>query len=218
MILALLTSLACMSMDVNAKEGATVRTAETGTQAAPPPPPGMEVAVFAGGCFWCMEGPLEAVKGVATVTSGYTGGKELHPTYEDVGYHRTTHYEANRVVYDPTVVSYAELLEVYWHNIDPTQSNGQFCDRGDQYRSAVFTSDPEELKAAWGIWEALYDRALSLGGTLSAEHGVGKLKAPYLRKLVGAQGIQEFEALKRAIDPAWTVSYTHLTLPTTPYV
>lgn len=147
MILALLTSLACMSMDVNAKEGATVRTAETGTQAAPPAPPGMEVAVFAGGCFWCMEGPLEAVKGVATVTSGYTGGKELHPTYEDVGYHRTTHYEANRVVYDPSVVSYAELLEVYWHNIDPTQSNGQFCDRGDQYRSAVFTSDPEELKA-----------------------------------------------------------------------
>ncbi len=67
----------------------------------------------------------------------------------------------------------------------------------------LLPTDPEELKAAWGIWEALYDRALSLGGTLSAEHGVGKLKAPYLRKLVGAQGIQEFEALKRAIDPAW---------------
>ncbi|MED5373934.1 MAG: peptide-methionine (S)-S-oxide reductase MsrA [Myxococcota bacterium] len=146
-MLALLLTAAIACIPAEASDKAPVRTAETGTQAAPPPPEGLEAAVFAGGCFWCMEGPFESVLGVKSVESGYTGGAEPHPTYEDVGYHRTTHYEANRVVYDPRVVTYDELLQVYWHNIDPTQSDGQFCDHGDQYRSAVFTDDPAEKAA-----------------------------------------------------------------------
>lgn len=122
--------------------------AAAGTDAAPPLEKGQAEAIFAGGCFWCMEKPFDKVEGVIRTTSGYTGGKEQHPTYEDVGYHRTSHYEALRVVYDPTKVDYAHLLEVFWHNVDPTQSNGQFCDKGEQYRTAIFTNDKEEKKAA----------------------------------------------------------------------
>lgn len=143
-MLVLLLSLACSTANVSD----TLAAPKTGgTQAAPALEPGQAAAVFAGGCFWCMEGPLEAVPGVISVHSGYTGGAELNPTYEDVGHHRTSHYEANRVVYDPTQVTYEQLLDVYWHNIDPTQSNGQFCDKGDQYRSAVFTDDADERAA-----------------------------------------------------------------------
>jgi len=122
--------------------------ARAGTDAAPPLEPGQAEAVFAGGCFWCMEKPFDKLDGVLSTTSGYTGGKEEHPTYEDVGYHRTSHYEALRVVYDPEKVSYARLLEVFWHNVDPTDPRGQFCDKGDQYRTAVFTSDAGEKKQA----------------------------------------------------------------------
>jgi peptide-methionine (S)-S-oxide reductase len=123
-------------------------SAEGGTIAAPPVPEGLEEAVLAGGCFWCLEKDLDKVAGVVSTTSGYTGGPEQHPTYEDVGYHRTGHYEAVRVLYDPDELAYDRLLEVFWHNIDPGQDNGQFCDKGDQYRSAIFTSDPGELAAA----------------------------------------------------------------------
>jgi len=123
-------------------------SAQAGTEAAPPLEAGQAEAVFAGGCFWCMEKPFDKLEGVLSTTSGYTGGKEEHPTYEDVGYHRTTHYEALRVVYDPTKVSYDRLLEVFWHNVDPTDPRGQFCDKGDQYRTAIFTSDAGEKKLA----------------------------------------------------------------------
>jgi len=123
-------------------------TAAAGTEAAPALREGQAEAVFAGGCFWCMEKPFEKIPGVLDTISGYTGGKELHPTYEEVGYHRTSHYEAIRVVYDPSQVSYERLLEVFWHNVDPTQANGQFCDKGDQYRTAIFTSDPAEIALA----------------------------------------------------------------------
>ena len=122
--------------------------ATAGTSAAPPLEAGQAEAVFAGGCFWCMEKPFDLVDGVVSTTSGYTGGEELNPTYEQVGYHKTSHYEALRVVYDPTVVSYPELLEVFWRNVDPTQANGQFCDKGDQYRTGIFTSDPTEMAQA----------------------------------------------------------------------
>ncbi len=137
---AVFTSLAACSQRVAAE------TPE-GTQAAPALQTGQAEAVFAGGCFWCVEKPFDKVKGVVSTTSGYTGGPELHPTYEDVGYHRTGHLEALRVVYEPDEVSYEELLQVFWHNIDPGQANGQFCDRGEQYRTAVFTSDPGEIAA-----------------------------------------------------------------------
>ncbi len=122
--------------------------AAAGTREAPPLDAGQREAVFAGGCFWCMEKPFDKIDGVISTTSGYTGGPEIAPTYDDVGHHRTGHYEALRVVYDPTKVDYARLLEVFWHNVDPTQANGQFCDRGDQYRTGIFTSDPEEKALA----------------------------------------------------------------------
>ncbi len=124
------------------------RAASGGTREAGAAPAGRAVAVFAGGCFWCMEGPFEALDGVDEVLSGYTGGPERAPTYRQVSAHRTGHVEAVRVVYDPTRVSYRALLEVFFHNIDPTQDDGQFCDRGEQYRSAVFVANAEERAAA----------------------------------------------------------------------
>lgn len=105
-------------------------------------------AVFAGGCFWCLETAFEPLPGVVAAISGYSGGSVKNPTYEDVGSSRTGHFESVRVVYDPRKITYARLLEVFWHNIDPTQGDGQFCDRGPQYRSAVFVNGPEEKRAA----------------------------------------------------------------------
>ncbi len=119
-----------------------------GSEAAGPPGPGQAVAIFAGGCFWCMESAFEGQPGVLEVLSGYTGGPEQHPTYRQVSSHLTGHYEAVRVLYDPAATSYEALLDQLWHNIDPTQGDGQFCDRGPQYRSAIFTSDPAEIAAA----------------------------------------------------------------------
>ncbi len=121
---------------------------DPGTVAATDVPANQAAAVFAGGCFWCMEKPFDLVDGVLSTTSGYTGGPELAPTYRQVANHQTAHYEALRVVYDPSVVSYAELLQVFWHNVDPTDARGQFCDKGDQYRTGIFTSDPTERRLA----------------------------------------------------------------------
>jgi peptide-methionine (S)-S-oxide reductase len=126
----------------------TPDSASAGTVAAPPVAEGQAEAVFAGGCFWCMEKPFDVLPGVISTTSGYTGGAEPNPTYQEVAYHRTTHYEAIRVVYDPTQVTYDKLLSVFWHNVDPTRDDGQFCDKGDQYRTGIFTSDPTEIAAA----------------------------------------------------------------------
>jgi len=119
-----------------------------GTQAAAPLEAGQAEAIFAGGCFWCMEKPFDKIDGVISTTSGYTGGDQEHPTYKEVSYHKTNHYEAIRIVYDPTKVDYERLLQVFWHNVDPTQGNGQFCDQGDQYRTAIFTSDKAEIRKA----------------------------------------------------------------------
>ena len=105
-------------------------------------------AVFAGGCFWCSEADFEKVEGVIDVRSGYTGGPELDPTYEQVSRGATGHTEAIEVVYDPSRVSYEKLLEVFWRSIDPTVKNRQFCDRGSQYRSAILVSDSTEKKLA----------------------------------------------------------------------
>ncbi|HHO49332.1 MAG TPA: peptide-methionine (S)-S-oxide reductase [Deltaproteobacteria bacterium] len=128
--------------------GCSSPDAKAGTREAPPLEEGQREAIFAGGCFWCMEKPFDKIEGVISTTSGYTGGPERAPTYEDVGHHRTGHYEALRVVYDPAQVDYARLLEVFWHNVDPTQADGQFCDRGNQYRTGIFTSDPKEKELA----------------------------------------------------------------------
>jgi peptide-methionine (S)-S-oxide reductase len=106
------------------------------------------VAIFAGGCFWCMEPPFDKVDGVLATTSGYTGGTKINPTYEQVSTGRTGHYEALQVDYDPTRVSYEKLLEVFWRNIDPLDAGGQFCDKGPQYRAAIFVADDRERALA----------------------------------------------------------------------
>jgi peptide-methionine (S)-S-oxide reductase len=118
------------------------------TKAAPAPGAGQAVAVFAGGCFWCMEKPFDTLPGVISTTSGYAGGMIEGPSYREVGMGATQHIEAIHVLYDPAKVSYDRLLTVFWHNIDPTQADGQFCDRGNQYTTAIFTSDPAERKKA----------------------------------------------------------------------
>ena len=103
--------------------------------------PRVEIATFAGGCFWCMETQFEGVPGVLAVISGYTGGHVPRPTYEQVGTGTTGHYESVEVRYDAHRVSYAQLLEIFWHSIDPTQADGQFCDIGTEYRSVIFVHD-----------------------------------------------------------------------------
>lgn len=108
----------------------------------------LEKATFAGGCFWCMEQPFDKIPGVVSVTSGYTGGREKNPTYEEVSAGGTGHAEAVRVVYDPARVTYEKLLNVFWHNIDPTAKDRQFCDIGNQYRSAIFYHNEVQQRLA----------------------------------------------------------------------
>ncbi len=107
-----------------------------------------KTVIFAGGCFWCMEPPFEDVSGVIDVSAGYTGGHVENPTYEQVLTGSTGHYEAVRVIYDPDVLSYDELLEIFWRQIDPTDADGQFADRGTQYLTAIFYTDDEQKKTA----------------------------------------------------------------------
>lgn len=111
-------------------------------------PPATAKATFAGGCFWCMEEAFESVAGVISVTSGYMGGKTKNPTYEQVSSGRTGHAEVVQIEYDPKRVSYEKLLHAFWRNIDPTQSDGQFCDHGSQYRSVIFYYDEEQKRLA----------------------------------------------------------------------
>lgn len=106
------------------------------------------VAVFAGGCFWSMQKAFEHVSGVTSVVAGYTGGHLANPTYRQVSTGETGHLEAVQVTYDPARVSYAHLLDVYWHNIDPTDPAGEFCDKGNEYHSAVFVADAAQQRAA----------------------------------------------------------------------
>ena len=109
---------------------------------------GHAVATFAGGCFWCMEPPFDKLEGVISTTSGYTDGKTPNPTYKQVTSGRTGHTEAVQVVYDPARVSFAQLVEVFWKNIDPTDVDGQFCDRGSQYRPTLFFHDDAQREVA----------------------------------------------------------------------
>lgn len=110
--------------------------------------PPSAVAIFAGGCFWCMEPPFDKLPGVTATISGYIGGRVANPTYEQVSAGGTGHTEAVQVSYDPTTISYAALLEVFWRNVDPVAVDRQFCDVGDQYRSAIFTLDAEQRRLA----------------------------------------------------------------------
>lgn len=117
-------------------------------QARPVETKNLATATFAGGCFWCMEPPFEKLAGVISVTSGYTGGQELDPTYEEVSAGGTGHAESVQVLYDSTQITYAQLLEGFWHNIDPLAVNRQFCDAGTQYRSAIFYHNDEQKRLA----------------------------------------------------------------------
>ena len=112
------------------------------------PPAQRATAIFAGGCFWCEETAFVGLPGVFSVVSGYTGGQKKNPTYEEVSAGSTGHAESVEVTYDPSKITYEKLLEVFWHNVDPTQANGQFCDHGTQYRSAIFYKDETQRKAA----------------------------------------------------------------------
>ena len=108
----------------------------------------MEKATFAGGCFWCMQPFFDNTKGVIKTTVGYTGGHMANPSYEDVSSGTTGHAESIQIEFDPKVVSYEKLLDLYWHNIDPTQVNGQFADEGTQYRTVIFYHSDEQKRIA----------------------------------------------------------------------
>jgi peptide-methionine (S)-S-oxide reductase len=129
--------LGLLALPLTVLAAGTVKAADT-----------LEKATFAGGCFWCMEQPFDALSGVVSVTVGYTGGQKKNPTYQEVSAGGTGHAEAVQIVYDPSKISYGKLLDVFWHNIDPTTKDRQFCDGGHQYRSAIFYHTEEQHKEA----------------------------------------------------------------------
>ena len=138
----------------------------------------LATATFAGGCFWCMEPPFDKLEGVVSTTSGYTGGTLKNPTYEEVSAGGTGHAESLQVVYDPAKISYAQLLEVFWRNIDPTVKDRQFCDVGHQYRTAIFYHDEEQKRLALeskqrleqsGKFPAIYTEIVPAGTFYPAE-------------------------------------------------
>ena len=130
--------------------------AQAAAPAAPAPvPAGAATAVFAGGCFWCIEKDFEKLPGVIEVESGYTAGKAPNPSYEQVSSGGTGHTEAVRVIYDPKKVTYPQLVDYFWRHIDPTVKDRQFCDVGSQYRSGIYWGNEAERKVAEGSRDAL---------------------------------------------------------------
>lgn len=132
---------------------AAVATPQTGWSQA-----NRATATFAGGCFWCMEPPYDKLDGVFSTTSGYTGGHVEDPTYREVSAGGTGHAEVVQVVYDPSKVTYDELLRIFWRNVDPFDGEGQFCDRGDQYRPAIFYHSEAQRQAAVESKERMSER------------------------------------------------------------
>lgn len=118
----------------------------------------ISTAIFAGGCFWCMEPPFDKISGVVSTTSGYTGGTIENPSYEEVSAGGTGHVEAVEVRYDAAKVSYESLLTTFWHNVDPLDSQGQFCDKGSQYRSVIFYENPEQQQLAEAAKEQVAEK------------------------------------------------------------
>lgn len=139
-----------------AQEGAAMKQTE------------LKKATFGGGCFWCMESPFDHFDGVTSTTAGYTGGTTVNPNYEEVSSGTTGHAEAVQVLYDPQKVSYEELLDAFWKNIDPTTRNQQFADTGTQYRTAIFYHDEEQKQAALASKRAL-EHSGRFGKTLVTE-------------------------------------------------
>jgi peptide-methionine (S)-S-oxide reductase len=130
--------------------------------------PGQAAAVFAGGCFWCMESDFDKLPGVVATTSGYAGGHTVDPTYEDVSRENTGHKESVRVLYDTSKLTYEQVVDWFWHHIDPTDGGGGFCDRGDSYRSAIYPLDDAQLSAALASKAAL-EAAKVLPGPIATE-------------------------------------------------
>ena len=143
-----MTRLAVLLAALAGALGLSLAAADEPTKRAEAPGPGLAVATFAAGCFWCVEPPYDKTEGVVSTTSGYTGGKVAGATYRQVGTGGTGHTEAVRVVYDPAKVGYDKLLEVYWKNVDPLDAKGQFCDKGEPYRPAIFVHDEEQRRLA----------------------------------------------------------------------
>ena len=135
---------------------------------AEPAPEGAVRATFAGGCFWCMEPPFDKIPGVVSTTSGYAGGSVVNPSYEQVSAGVTGHTEVVQVVFDPEKVSYEKLLGVFWANIDPFDGGGQFCDRGSQYRTAIFYADDAQKRAAQASKDAI-ETSAKLPGRIVTE-------------------------------------------------
>ncbi len=135
---------------------------------APATTPGRATATFAGGCFWCMEPPFDSLDGVLSTTAGYTGGRTPNPTYEEVSAGGTGHAESVHVIYDPARVSYERLLDVFWKNVDPTARDRQFCDVGNQYRTAIFYHDDTQKRLAEASKDAL-ERSKKLPGPIVTE-------------------------------------------------
>lgn len=138
---ALAAGLAAMALGFFSSAGAQ-------DQVSSPDAKRLSTAVFAGGCFWCVEADFDKVDGVVSTISGYTGGTVANPTYKQVSHEKTGHYEAVKVTYDPDKVSYDALVDYYFHHIDPTDATGQFCDKGESYRSAVFVADASQREVA----------------------------------------------------------------------
>jgi peptide-methionine (S)-S-oxide reductase len=128
----------------------------------------LETTVFAGGCFWCVESDFESVKGVTDAVSGYIGGSAGTATYKQIGKGGTGHYEAVKITYDPSVVSYADLVDIFWRSIDATDAGGQFCDRGDSYKSALFALNDEQRRIAENSKEEL-DASGRLGKSIATK-------------------------------------------------
>jgi peptide-methionine (S)-S-oxide reductase len=137
-------------------------------------------ATFAGGCFWCMEPPFDKLEGVVSTTSGYTGGRKKNPTYQEVSAGGTGHTEAVQVVYDPNKIRYEKLLEVFWRNVDPLDAKGQFCDKGNQYRTGIFYHDEKQRELAEASKRALEKS--------------GRLKSPIVTQIVPASEFYPAEA------------------------
>ncbi|KJS26352.1 MAG: hypothetical protein VR75_07500 [Hyphomonadaceae bacterium BRH_c29] len=127
---------------------AFISSAGAQDQVSSPDAKRLSSAVFAGGCFWCVESDFDKLDGVVSTTSGYTGGTVDRPTYEQVSHEKTGHYEAVKVTYDSDKVSYGDLVDYFFHHIDPTDAAGQFCDKGESYRSAVFVANDEQREVA----------------------------------------------------------------------
>ena len=149
------------------------------TKPAEQPARSTAAAIFAGGCFWCVESDFDKVPGVISTVSGYTGGQTTNPTYEQVSAGGTGHAEAVRVVYDPATVTYDELLKVFWRNVDPVTANAQFCDHGSQYRSAIFVGSKEEKSLAEASRAAL--------------QASGRFKKPIVTEIVAASAFYPAE-------------------------